>query len=78
MRNLQIHQGNPSQPLVENDHIGNPGQHTKREPSSSTTCVHLDVLDVNAAKPRLLEVYTGNASTNHTVPLHIRMDAPSP
>jgi len=35
--------------------------------------VYVDKLDVNTAKPRLLEVYTGNASTKHTFPLHIRM-----
>jgi len=33
----------------------------------------MDKLDVNAAKPRLLEVYAGNASTDHNFPLHIRM-----
>jgi len=35
--------------------------------------VYVDELDVNAAKPLLLEVYAGNASTEHTFPLHIRM-----
>jgi len=35
--------------------------------------VYVDKLDVTAAKPRLLEIYAGNASTKHNFPLHIRM-----
>jgi len=33
--------------------------------------VYVDKLDVHMAKSRLLEVYAGNASTNHNSPLHI-------
>jgi len=32
--------------------------------------VYVDKLDVHMAKSRLLEVYAGNASTNHNSPLH--------
>jgi len=35
--------------------------------------VYVDELDVHAVKPHLLEIYAGNASTNHNFPLHIRM-----
>jgi len=35
--------------------------------------VYIDELDIHTAKPRLLEVYAGNASTNHNFPLHIQM-----
>jgi len=35
--------------------------------------VYADELNVHMAKPRLLEVYMGNTSTNHNFPLHIHM-----
>jgi len=33
--------------------------------------VYINELEVNAAKPCLLAVYTGNAGANHIFPLHI-------
>jgi len=35
--------------------------------------IYVDEMDALAAKPRLMELYTGNASIDHQFPLHMRM-----
>jgi len=45
-------------------------------PKENQVCalhVYINKMDVVAAKPRLMELYEGNARIGHVFPLHIRM-----
>jgi len=52
--------------------LGTQGKIPKENPVRALH-VYIDELNVNATKPQLLAVYTGNASTNHSFPLYIQM-----
>jgi len=52
------------------------GTQSKIHKENQVCALHVYVdneLNAHVAKPRLLEVYVGNASTNHNFPLHIHM-----